>query len=358
MKKKVCMVVPSFSAKGGIATVVSGYKGSELEEIYDVKYIESYCEGNKTKKIIKAMKAYFLFLKEIIFDKPDLVHIHSSFGGSFYRKLPFVYIAKWFKTPVINHIHGSEIANLYINAGEKKKHLVEKCFDKCAYLVVLSDEWKKNLDIVRTKTPKIVIENYSTIHKECLRKKNNDIKNILFLGFITELKGCFDIPEIACRVVKQFPKVKFILAGCGEVEKLKGIINEKGLERYFSFPGWVKKEEKQKLLENADLFFLPSYTEAMPMSILEAMGYGLPIVASNVGGIPQLIEEDRNGFMAKPRDVEVFANDILKIVQDDDLIYDMGNYSLEKASKYYSLESHIEKVEKLYEKVLEEGNIL
>ena len=50
MKKKVCMIVPSFSAKGGIATVVSGYRGTELEKQYDIKYIESYCDGSKVKK--------------------------------------------------------------------------------------------------------------------------------------------------------------------------------------------------------------------------------------------------------------------------------------------------------------------
>ena len=64
MKKKVCMVVPSFSAKGGIATVVGGYKNSELERKYDVIYIESYCDGNKVKKMCKAIGAYFSFLKD------------------------------------------------------------------------------------------------------------------------------------------------------------------------------------------------------------------------------------------------------------------------------------------------------
>ena len=99
-------------------------------------------------------------------------------------------MASSFNVPVINHIHGSEISSLYVNAGERKKHLVEKCFDKCAYLVVLSEEWKNNLQVVKTKTPKIVIENYSTIHNECLKRKAHENKNILFLGFITELKGC------------------------------------------------------------------------------------------------------------------------------------------------------------------------
>lgn len=352
MKKKVCMVVPSFYAKGGIATVVSGYKGSEIEKHYNIQYIESYCDGNKIKKIFKAIGAYFSFLKEMVRNKPDLVHIHSSFGGSFYRKLPFVYIANFFNIPVINHIHGSEIANLYINASKKKKQLVESCFNKCKYLVVLSEEWKNNLQVVNTKTPKIVIENYSTIHKECLKRKNHQKKIILFLGFITELKGCFDIPEIAKKVIEKNENVEFILAGSGEIEMLQKIIAKQGISQYFSFPGWVKKGEKEKLLKNADIFFLPSYTEAMPMSILEAMGFGLPIVATNVGGIPQLVEEGRNGYMTEPGKIDGFVKAILELIGSDELIYSMGKEGIKKAYEKYSLEKHLKKLCKLYEDVL------
>lgn len=352
--KKVVMVVPSFSAKGGISSVVNGYRGSELEKKYKIKYIESYCDGSKVKKICKAMEAYFLFFKEMTINKPDLVHIHSSFGGSFYRKLPFVYIANIFNVPVINHIHGSEIANFYINASNKKKRLVEDCFDRCKYLVVLSEEWKNNLQVVKTNTSKVVIENYSTIHKECLKRKNHQDKIILFLGFITELKGVFDIPDIAKKITERNRNVKFVLAGSGEIEKLQAIIEEKGVSQYFSFPGWVKNEKKEKLLQEADLFFLPSYTEGMPMSILEAMGYGLPIVATNVGGIPQLVENGKNGYMVEPGKIDDFAKVILELTGNDELIYRMGKESIEKAYEKYSLEKHLEKVCKLYEKAMDE----
>ncbi len=352
--KKVCMVVPSFTAKGGIATVVSGYRNSELEKRYKIKYIESYCDGGKLSKFFKAVGAYFLFLKELIFNRPDLVHIHSSFGASFYRKLPYIYIASIFRVPIVNHIHGSAIADLYINAGTLKKKMVENCFNRCKFLIVLSQEWKEKIKVIKTVTPKVIIENYSTIHKECLKKKNNNVKKILFLGFITELKGCFDMPDIAEKILKKYKNVEFILGGSGEIEKLKDKLKEKNLEKYFYFAGWVKNKEKQKFLETADIFFLPSYTEAMPMSILEAMGYGLPIIASNVGGIPQLVKNGINGFLSNPKDVEMFSKNILFLLENDELCYKMSKESLNIADEKYSLEKHIEKIESLYKKVLEE----
>lgn len=350
--KKVCMIVPSFTAKGGIATVVSGYRNTELEKRYNIKYIESYCDGGKVSKTLKAIIAYFIFIKELIFNKPDLIHIHSSFGGSFYRKLPFVYMANIFKIPIINHIHGSEISNLYVNAGKLKKKIVEDCFNRCKYLIVLSQEWEERIEVVKTVTPKMVIENYSVIHKEYLKKKNNDIKKILFLGFITELKGCFDMPDIAEKIISKYKNVKFILAGSGEIEKLKDELENKNIEEYFYFTGWVKSKEKEKLLENSDIFFLPSYTEAMPMSILEAMGYGLPIIASNVGGIPQLVKDGVNGFMAKPGDTDIFSKKILFLLENEKLCNQMGKESMKIADDNYSLERHIEKICSLYRKVL------
>ena len=86
---------------------------------------------------------------------------------------------------------------------------------------------------------------------------------------------------------------------------------------------------------------MPSYTEAMPMSILEAMGYGLPIVTTNVGGIPQLVDEGKNGYMTEPGNIESFAESIVKLLGNDELIYDMGRKSIEKANEKLRIQKEI-----------------
>ena len=105
MKKKVCMIVPSFSAKGGITSVVNGYRNSQLTEDYDVRFIETYCDGSIVYKIFKALSAYSKFIYTALFWKPNLVHVHTSFGGSFYRKALIIEIASLAKIPVVNHVH-------------------------------------------------------------------------------------------------------------------------------------------------------------------------------------------------------------------------------------------------------------
>lgn len=351
--KKVCMVVPSFTAKGGIAAVVSGYRNSELEKKYNIKYIESYCDGGKANKTLKAIIAYFIFIKEIIFNKPDLVHVHSSFGASFYRKLPFVYIANIFRIPVVNHIHGADFNDFYLNASDKKKKFIRKVYNKCLYIVVLSQEWKEKIELLLDEKKIVIIENYGTLNEKAILERNiksNEYK-ILFLGFICKRKGCYDIPAVVKKVSEKVPNIKFILAGTGEVEEIKKIIPNT-IQKNIIFPGWIRNKEKDRLLKEADIFFLPSYNEGMPMAILDAMGYGLPIISTTVGGISKIVLNGKNGFLFEPGDIDGFSNSLIELLLDNDKRKSFERVSVNIIKDSYSLEKHIKKLYLLYERML------
>lgn len=350
------MIIPGFKTKGGISTVVNGYQNSELEEKYDITYIETYCDGNKIKKTCKAIKAYTSFLCYLMKNNPDIIHIHSSFGASFYRKMPFIIIADFFNIKIVNHIHGSEIRRFYIDASLLKRKLIEFIYNKCDNLICLSQEWKENFKVIHLKSNISVVENYS-IYPSDFYAKRKGTKKVLYLGFITKLKGCFDIPYVIEKVVQIIPDINFIIAGSGQIEELKKKINEMGLTKYTLFPGWVGSEKKDELLREADLFFLPSYSEGMPMSILEAMGYRLPVVASLVGGIPQLIEDNINGFLVTPGNINGYADAIIKILKDDILKEDMGMNSFLISKKKFSKDTHLEKIMYIYESILKKKSI-
>lgn len=353
-KVKICMVVQNPTVKGGIAAVVSGYRGSALEKDFDIKYIESYIDGNKFTKLMKAFCGYIHFAKVILVDRPKILHIHSSFGASFYRKLPFIYMANWTGIPIINHCHGADFETFFLQAHERKKSLVKKAYNKCSLIIALSGEWKNRLSLI-VPTEKIeVIENYSILTKialtERLKRKSNH--QVLFLGEIGKRKGCYDIPSIVEKVVQVLPKVKFIIAGTGEVEGIKSILIEKGIEKNVIFPGWVRDEEKDRLLRESDVFFLPSYHEGMPMSILDAMGYGLPIVSTNIGGIPNLVVDGQNGYICSPGDVNAFTERLVSLLKSEQDLKSFGVESFHVVQKTYSLENHIYKLSTLYNSIV------
>lgn len=354
--KKICMIVQDKAVKGGIAAVISGYYGSRLEKDYSMIYVESYKDGGKFAKIIKAIQGYIKFAKVLIIDKPDLIHIHSSFGPSFYRKIPFIYMSSWAGKPIINHIHGADFNEFYENSSEKKKKQIKKVYNKCNILIALSEEWKQHLMKIVPENKIAVIENYSILHEDALQercaRKSNHI--ILFLGELGKRKGCYDIPYVVEQVSKEIPDVKFILAGAGTTQDevaIKQLIKEKGIEQHVEFPGWVRGDQKDQLLRDADVFYLPSYNEGMPMSILDAMGYGLPIVSTKVGGIPKIVFNEKNGFCLEPGNIKEMGKAIIALIEVKRIETSISSFEIVKNG--YSLEQHLKKLEKCYSNTFE-----
>ncbi len=357
MLKKVCMVVQDPMVKGGIAAVVNGYRGSQLEKDYKIIYVESYKDGGKLAKLIKGICGYIHFGKVLLIDNPDIVHIHSSFGPSFYRKMPFIYMASWAKKPIINHIHGADFDEFYVNASDKKKRQIKRVYNKCSVLIALSEEWKERLSQIVPDSQITIIENYSILHEDVLeqrfkRKCNN---TVLFLGELGKRKGCYDIPAVVREVKKEIPDVKFVLAGAGseaDEKAIKQLVDENGVTENVVFPGWVRGNEKDRLLREADMFFLPSYNEGMPMSVLDAMGYGLPVVSTNVGGIPKIVHDGRNGICCDTGDVKKFSEGIIKILRKDGFREKCSEESYKIVCDGYSLQGHIKALERIYEKIM------
>ncbi len=352
---KICMIVQDKMVKGGIAAVISGYYGSTLEQDFDITYVESYKDGSKLSKFFKALSGYFNFIKCLIFNKPDIVHIHSSFGASFYRKIPFIYMASWAKIPILNHVHGADFNVFYTNATHKKKNLIKKVYNKCTKFIALSNEWKENLSKIVSEDKIVIIENYSVINEQAFEQRlNRDCNNtVLFLGELGPRKCCYDIPDVVEKVVTKIPNVKFVFAGDGiGKDHIREAIKEKGLFNNIDLPGWVRGEQKDELLKQADIFFLPSYNEGMPMSILDSMGYGLPIISTLVGGIPNIVYNDKNGYLFEPGDIEDFSNAIVDLLTNSEKRINFAKASFQIANDKYSLDCHIEKLKSVYKSML------
>lgn len=351
------MIVPNPMVKGGIAAVVNGYRGSKLEEDYEITYVESYRDGSKLKKLLKGISGYFHFAIVLLCHKPGIVHIHSSFGPSFYRKMPFIYMASWTKIPIINHIHGADFDEFYVKASENKREKIRKVYSKCSLLVALSEEWKERLSQIVPSEKVVVIENYSTLHEDALKERmeRNCNNTVLFLGELGKRKGCYDIPSVIKMVKESIPNVRFVLAGAGseaDEKNIKQLIEDKGVRNNTVFPGWVRGEEKDILLRDADVFFLPSYNEGMPMSVLDAMGYGLPIVSTNVGGIPKIVHDGENGHCCEAGDVANLSTGIIDLLTDGKKREAAIKESIKIVKNGYSLDAHLTLLEAVFERVI------
>lgn len=203
----------------------------------------------------------------------------------------------------------------------------------------------------------VIIENYSILHEDALHDRLNRPCNnkVLFLGELGRRKGCYDIPAVVKQVAEKIPNVKFVLCGAGseaDEKAIRKLVHENGVDKNVEFPGWVRGQEKDKVLRESDVFFLPSYNEGMPMSILDAMGYGLPVVSTNVGGIPKIVHNEENGGCCNVGNIKTFASGIIELLFNSQKRDSCAKKSLKIIESNYSLERHLKLLRNEYKSVM------
>jgi glycosyltransferase involved in cell wall biosynthesis len=188
-----------------------------------------------------------------------------------------------------------------------------------------------------------------------MRLTERDSLRILFLSRIVASKGA-DIAIEAFRLARtRLPgcPMELIMAGDGpQLEELKSLVRRKCIEGVH-FTGTVTGEEKKKVLFDADVLLLPSMSEGMPLVVLEAMLYGLPILSRSVGAIPDVVEHMKNGFITEYSDPEVFADWIVTLAEDPELRRRIAKMNHEKALKLYSSDTVRNRILRILDEVLE-----
>lgn len=151
-------------------------------------------------------------------------------------------------------------------------------------------------------------------------------------------------------------KIKFIIAGSGKEEnKIKKVVEESGMNNYFEFTGWITGDEKIKLFKKSQLFVLPSYNEGLPISILEAISYGLPVISTNVGSINEAIKNDINGYMLNPGDIIGLVEKIEELVDNYDKWYELSRNSKRIALEEFDLKKYFKQMDNIYLSLVDKG---
>ena len=126
----------------------------------------------------------------------------------------------------------------------------------------------------------------------------------------------------------------------------------------FILPGWISDDKKiEDIYRKSIIYTLPSYNEGMPMSILEAMSYGLPVISTNVGSIPSVVEKE-NGFITKPGDIDELTNKIIFLLNNSEISKSMSERNVEKINLKYNVYNSLDHVYLLYKKLLRNKNYI
>jgi glycosyltransferase involved in cell wall biosynthesis len=338
-------------SRGGIASVLCLYREAGLFQ--KVRFLASYTDGGLLRKLC----CYLAFLAQfgwILISQPGirLVHIHTASRGSFLRKSIVMMLAKAAGKKTIMHVHGAEFNQFYERAPAPLRKFIGKVLGSADAIVALSRQWERDLHRISGNSRIRIIYNPTKIVE--LQFHNDNTKpasevNFLFMGRLGQRKGVFDIIE-AARLIRT-ENVKISLYGDGDIESVRTLIVANGVEDKVQVRGWIEGSEKERVLRAADVLILPSYNEGFPVSILEAMARGMPVLATNVGGVAEAVEDGVNGYLITPGECEKLAERIERLALSSGLRRRMGRSGHALASRKFALPVIVRQLEKLYDEL-------
>jgi glycosyltransferase involved in cell wall biosynthesis len=342
-KPVVLCVGADLTSNGGIANVIKCYhhEWSARPSGFDYRFIKTsyyqdkpaYCEP------FAFLSALIQLLLCLMFKDVALVHVHTSFGWSLLRKSIVVFISSLFRRRIILHIHTGRIYRWFLPRSRLLGMFVSMLLRRCDVILVLCQDWEEKLHQRYPFAKIVVLENPFNRDETVIRAEDPHRDFVVFfVGFLFIAKGIKDILEIAkMAAADELSDMRFVIAGKGNLEELVlDSIARDGPEANVECVGWIAGDRKKELLSSASLFFLPSYIEGMPMSILEAMNYGLPILSTRISGIPDLVEDGENGYLLEPGDVKGFYAVIKKLYYDRPLLQRLGRNSKERSKRFTS----------------------
>lgn len=334
-KVNVLMLGPGLDVKGGISSVEKIVMMNSPDEI-NFRHISTMEDGSLIKKLFVFAKALILSFFYLIFGKLNAVHIHFSSRGSTLRKIILIWMIVLFRKPFILHAHGSEFHLFFASLPAIAKAVIRKTFQQCSKFIALSNSWR-HFYIEHLKLGKdiiLVLPNPVQFPDHIENRKGRTKYKIIFLGRIGERKGAFDlIHAFSDLLQKESFDVDLILAGDGEIDRAKQLVRSFSLENRVFIKTWVGPSEKQTLFNESDLFVLPSFNEGLPMSLLESMVNGLPVITSPVGGIPELIKHKENGLLVTPGDIVELQKALHLVLSDEDFRIKLGNAARQSVEK-------------------------
>jgi len=294
----------------------------------------------------------------------DLIHLQDRWFPDFNAALLY---AKRVHKPLVLTLHNARplgIAPHYTVLGSLYDEVVGKRILRSADKIISVSAWSAE-DVAKYG---ISLEKFIVVHNGIdtkafrPRKTSGFVRKLgitgpllLFVGRIIRQKGLEYAVKAMPLILEKHPDARFVIIGRGNrLSHVKRLVKQMGLEDSVVFPGFVPESELFEALGSCDVFILPSLWEVLPISILEAMSCGRPIVCTTAGGNAELVRNGFNGFVVSKRSPEQLSDAVIKLLDDDSLRKRMGENSRKRAVQEFDWELIADKTIAAYKQVLRE----
>ncbi len=345
----------------GVTAAMRAVASSCLTESYDLEIVSTLRPDQPDRGIV-ARISFGVWLctttiARVLRLRASVVDVHAVSDRDLLKHAAVLIGARCVGCPSVLRIHGGDFDTAYARSGTKKKGLIRWILRLPSRVVLLSKGWAETVREIEPQARTVVLANAVDCDElaEIAEERHADADSALMLGNLCERKGHFDALEALAVARREHPKMELALAGAerdeGAMGELKERARELGIEGCVHFLGPVFDEEKRSALKRAGIFLLPSHVENMPVSVMEAMAAGLPVIGSRVGAIPEMVEDGVTGFLMEPRDREVLEARWAELMERPELRREMGARGRERAQRLWSRDLVGKQTAELYDEV-------
>ncbi|MBN1351297.1 glycosyltransferase family 4 protein [candidate division KSB1 bacterium] len=372
-KSNILLAGPFPPPNGGVAAInriiVEGLKDSA----YRIQLLDA--SKHKRKLNIRSttgiMNHFFQLVEVLEFGfmlvrhNCRIIHLSLSSFHSFYKGALYVLLSTVLRRSIVIHLHGGAFKTFYENGSSRLKACIRWVFKQADFVLVLSGYWEQFViralgvepqkSIILYNCYGIDFEQLDSSNPACIAREQRTI-SILYIGALGAKKGVLDLIRICSLLKTKLDDFRMLIAG-GEKDrgirrKLENAIVEQGLENHVKLLGEIRGAKKLEIFRKSDIFILPSYVENSPVSILEAMRAGLPVLSTPVGAIPEIVVDGENGFIIEPGDAAAFAEKIVLLAIDNRLRFTIARTNLGRARNQFDPLTYADALARIYSQLL------
>lgn len=334
----VVVVTPALDAKGGISRVNALYQRIGLFGAHgnglEVRLHPATIDGGVAAKTLFSLWQLLRFAFTPL-PRPTIVHLHASWHSSFWRKMAYAWVS-WLKgARVLLHVHPTYFMDFYEGSGPFRQRVIRATIRRCQASMVLTEEMASKLRALVPDARVYVLPNPVDLDEFSAQPvPRREPATVVFLGWFVPGKGAYDLLEALARLHGRRPGLRAVFGGYKLEDQLRERVRTLGLTETVRVAGWCGRADVVQLLRTCTLFALPTYSEGIPMVVLEAMACGAPIVTCPVGGIPAVARDGRNALFVRPGDIEGLTAALERLLDDAALREAMSQANREDVRRY------------------------
>ena len=348
MKKHILYITPLPPPIHGSAVVSQCIKDSRLvHESFDCDFVNPSTSRRMDEigklnpvKLFRFVSSFFSTFWKLLTHRYDLCYLAiTCHGGGFLKDAPFVLLCKLFRRKIVIHQHNKGMAQ---DANRWPYRWLLPLVYNNTKVILLSERLYPDIEKIVPRENVVICPNGIPAVGYEYKRRNNDTPRLLFLSNLMESKGVLVLLDaLEFLNDRKCPFFCDFVGGATKeisAERFDLEVKKRHLEEVVKYHGRKTGAEKECFFVQSDLFVLPSLNECLPLVILEAMQYGLPIIATNEGGIPDMVEDGVNGLICEKHSATSLADGLEKLLEHEDLRIQMGQNGYNRYMSRFTLD--------------------